>query len=122
MSSREHQQAMDLAAQAGSLAKEGRGAEAISLYEQAADWEQKALRQLSTGKVRTRRILGISLASLLYKARAFERAETVVREVSSQADLPASIRREAADLIQAIQVERAVNGTPAGVKDAVHRK
>jgi hypothetical protein len=61
------------------------------------------------------------LASLLYKARAYERAAAVAREVSCQADLPASIRREVADLIRAIEAQRAMNGTPGEVKDAVTR-
>lgn len=103
------------------VAKEGHCAEACSLYGQAAAWEKKALDQLSPDKVRTLGILGISLVSLLHKARDFAQAELTAQELPREPDLLPSARRELDTILQAIQSRQAENGSPAGVKDEARR-
>lgn len=49
--------------------------DAEGLYSQAAKFELKALDEVPLDKIRTRAILSVSAASLLYKGREFERAE-----------------------------------------------
>src|SRR5262245_57724175 len=105
MSSPEHQQAQDLAAQAGLLAQAGRGSEAVLLYQRAADWERKALQQIAPERVRTRGILAVSLAALLYKARALVEAETTICSFLAQSDLPAATRAELRELLRAVWQE-----------------
>jgi tetratricopeptide (TPR) repeat protein len=111
MNSVEHQQAQELAARAGLLAQDGRWAEALPLYERAAEWEKKALDQVPPDRVRTRGILGVSLASMLYKARSLERAETTIHALLSQSDLPPAARQELRDLLKAIWDEQAAIAT-----------
>jgi hypothetical protein len=119
VSSREHRQAMDLAAEAGTLTKAKRSAEAVRLYRQAAEWEQKAVDQLPADRPRTRIILGISLASLLYKARAYADARATAEELLRQADLPAARRRELVELVDAVERELGVNGSCTRPKTSV---
>lgn len=119
MSSREHQQAQELAAKAGLLAEAGRRAEAVRLYEQAAELEKQALDELSADMVRTRGILGVSLAALLYKAGLFDRAETTVQAMLAQADLLPAAREQLQANLQAARQARSVNGQGApGVREA----
>jgi hypothetical protein len=121
MSSREHQQAQELAAQAAGLAKAGRGAEARLLYEQAAEWEKKAVDQLPADKRRTRGILGISLVSLLYKARALAQAETAAQALLHRPDLLPTARRELETMLQSIATQQAANGSSVGTKEEARR-
>jgi len=110
MSSREHQQAQELAAQAGRFGRCGELGRGHPLYAKAADLEKYALDQLPADRSRTRGILSVSLASLLFKARRFDEAETVIQKSLSPPDaLPGRPRRVAGHL-QAIQEGRAGNG------------
>ncbi len=110
MSSREHQQAEELAARAGEFATTGRRAEALRLYEQAARLEQDALERLPSDKVRTRAILGVSLAALQYKAGLFVQTETTVQTLLAQPDLLSEAREQLQAILQAARQGRALNG------------
>ena len=110
MSSREHQQAQELAAQAGLLADGGRWSEGIPLYEKAAQLESQALDRLPAGRPRTRGVLGVSVASLLYKARRLDEAEAAIQTLLSRPDVSPAARRELQAILQAIGEGRAGNG------------
>lgn len=102
MSSREHERAQAKAAQAGLLASEGQQDKAIALYKEAAELEQKALDRLPDDRPRTRGILGVSLAALLYKAKEFARAADTARTLLSQPNLPTSAHNQLRSILQVI--------------------
>ena len=113
MSSREHQQAQDIAAEAGQLAEAGRRAEAVRLYAQAAQLERQALDRLTPDKVRTRGILGVSLAALLHKAGLFDQAEATVQSLLADSALLPAAREQLGAILQASRQARGGNGQAA---------
>ena len=84
-----HRQAQDLAAAAERFAAIGEKEEAQRLYSRAAESESAALNQVPPEKTRTYSALGLSTASLFYKAGNFETAEvTIFRLLGSGAVAP----------------------------------
>ena len=69
-----HKQSTELSFKAAQLRAFNRS-DAEGIYAQAAEFELKALDLVPLEKERTRGILSVSAASLLYKGRAFDRAE-----------------------------------------------
>src|SRR5262249_50102370 len=104
------QQAQELATQAGQLAEAGRRAEAAHLYEKAAELERQALDRVPADKVRTRGILGVSLAALLYKTGMVNQALATPHGLLAQADLLPAVREQLQAILQAIRQTKGVNG------------
>jgi hypothetical protein len=78
MSSLEHREAQELSARAELARLGGRLEEARNLYAQAADRELTGLQGLPADKPRSRGILAVSYASLLFKAGLYDRAESAI--------------------------------------------
>jgi tetratricopeptide (TPR) repeat protein len=98
----EHRQAEACAAEAELLSRRGDLREAAELYRRAASAERQALALVPRDQVRTRSVLAVSLASLLYKSEAFAEAErTITSLLESEALLPWA-REELSDLLEAV--------------------
>ncbi|MBM4777045.1 MAG: hypothetical protein GQE15_05015 [Archangiaceae bacterium] len=69
MAGNDHQLAQDLSASAAAHLAKGERKKAHELFSKAADLEEKAFEAVPATRVRTRGILAVSAASLLYKAR-----------------------------------------------------
>ena len=89
MPSEKHREAEELSVAASKAMAQGRVQDALKLYARAAKLEQVALKAIPADKSRTRSILSVSVASLLYKAQMFEEAEIAIfRSLASQELLP----------------------------------
>jgi hypothetical protein len=95
----EHQKAQELSARAELARREGRREEARNFYAQAADLELAGLSLLPLDKPRSRGILAVSSAALLFKAGLYDRAESAICELLS-GDLDPSYRAELRELLQ----------------------
>lgn len=99
MNQSEHDKAQALASQAAVLAAAGRN-RARAKFARAADTERRAFASVPRDKPRTRALLGISLASLLFKAERYDEAETAICMLLS--DVPAPFaQHEVRDLLSA---------------------
>jgi hypothetical protein len=85
--------------------RKGDAANARSLYELAAESEQKALAAVDSAKTRTRGITAVSAVALWFKAAAFERAEQLAHSMLADPLLPDFARLELRALVQAIWTE-----------------
>jgi len=95
----EHQIAQELSARAELASLGGMRREAQDLYAQAADQELAALRLLPPDKPRSRGILAVSSAALLFKAGLYDRAETAICELLAD-DLASPYRIQLRELLQ----------------------
>ncbi|MEP7013004.1 MAG: hypothetical protein ABJC13_22000 [Acidobacteriota bacterium] len=73
-----HDQAQELSARAELVRREGDRLAARDLFSQAAAFEGIALREIPSEKRRTRGILAVSYAALLFKAAEYEQAEAEI--------------------------------------------
>src|SRR5437764_3451236 len=103
-----HDPAQLLADQAGSALASGDVQTAEELYTQAAQLESEVLLRIPPDRGRTFAIVGVSVASLWYRAANYARAEQVARELLSDSDLLPSARSELTDLLAAIPQSAAV--------------
>lgn len=78
MQNPEHERAQALAAEAEMLLAKGKRREARTKYAEAAVYERKALALVDLEKYRTRGIIAVSAASLLYKAKELTEAEQLL--------------------------------------------
>lgn len=95
----EHQIAQELSARAELAILGGQRREAQALYAQAADLELAALRLLPPGKPRSRGILAVSSAALLFKAGLYDRAEATICELLA-GDFVPPYRSQLRELLQ----------------------
>jgi len=102
----EHQQAQELAASAELAKARGDSEAAHSLYARAADLELEGFRQLSQNEPRSRGILAVSYAALLFKARLYDRAEVAICGLLADPGIPPEFRDELRDLLQVTWEER----------------
>lgn len=79
--------------------------QAIDLYRQAAEIEQRALEQIDVSKVRTRGITAVSAVALWFKAGVYERAEQLAYLMLADRNMPDFARVDLRDLVQAIWTE-----------------
>jgi hypothetical protein len=105
MPNTDHDHAQHLSAQAELAHGEGDRATARRLYEQAADHELKALHALPADKARSRGILSVSHAALLFKAALYDRAETAICGLLAD-HLDLSHREQLKELLQATWEEQ----------------
>lgn len=105
----EHEKSQELAAQAAIAMREGDRAKAQRLYAAAAKLEEEALIKLPDGVPRTKGILAVSLASLLYKAREYNRAEKWIMRAMLADDIFPPARLQLKELLEVVWDERAVD-------------
>ena len=97
-----HKRSEKLASDAQVALFQDRKAEALKLYAQAADAEDKALTHLDRSKVRTVGISAVSAASLYYKAGDLERAGELAAEWLRWPALPAFAQNQLRSLQRSI--------------------
>jgi hypothetical protein len=78
MPTAEHQKAQELSARAELARRRGDLEEARDFYAQAAELELAGLQLVPPGKARSRGILAVSYAALLFKAGLYDRAESAI--------------------------------------------
>lgn len=78
MASSEHDQAQELSVRAELACRAGDRATARELFRQAANLEGAALRLVPSDKRRTKGILAVSYAALLFKAADYDRTESEI--------------------------------------------
>jgi len=71
-------------------------------YDRAAELEAIVLSKIPRAKERTYAVVGVSVASLYYRAAQYERAEKIARELLSDDDLLPSARAELTELLAAV--------------------
>lgn len=71
-------------------------------YDQAAELEAIVLSKIPRSKARTYAVVGVSVASLYYRAGQYDRAEKIARELLSDSDLLPSAQAELMELLAAI--------------------
>lgn len=102
----QHQKAQELATLASLEMQEGDVAIARQLYAEAAALEEQAFDQIPDNKSRTRGILGVSLGSLLYKARKFDAAEVVLHRLLGLTELTTAARQQLRELLEVVWDEK----------------
>lgn len=95
----EHEKAQELSAQAEIARSQGDRDTARRLYAQAAELELKGLRGLPADRLRSRGILAVSTAALLFKAALYERVETAIFSFLA-GDLEPPYRDQLRELLQ----------------------
>lgn len=109
MINKEHQEAQELSARAALSLRESKTGEARRLFAEAAKLEKAALAKVPAEKSRTRGILAVSVAALLYKA-GVDGAEGEIVSLLADPSLTPAARRQITDLLG--QVRAAGAGKP----------
>ena len=99
----EHSKAQELSSQAALLVQNGKMAEARKLFFQASKLESAAIQQTPDSQPRAKGILVISYVSMLFKARRYNYAQTVISVHLAQGYLPPSARKALNDLRKLIR-------------------
>jgi hypothetical protein len=113
MLSPEHQQAQDLSSRAALYLRESKTSEARKLFAEAAKLEQSAYEKTPTGKTRTRGILAVSFAALLFKSGQYDVAEREITSLLTDPSLPSSARDQLLDILSRVSQppkDRAISG------------
>jgi hypothetical protein len=98
-----HKQSAELAFKAGRLRLISRN-DAEGLYRNAAEIEVRALGRIPHDKPRTRAIIGLSAASLLFKATEFRHAANLSLSLLAE-DVPEELREQLQGILQAVWSE-----------------
>lgn len=101
-----HRLAERLAAEAKTAAFGGESALATRLFGEAADAEMNALAEVPLGQQRTRSVLAVSAASLLYKAQRYDEAEIAIFRLLGAQDLNDWATSELRTLLEVVEDER----------------
>ncbi len=104
-----HEKAQELAAKASLLRTRGKFAEAAVLYAEAASLQRAALKRVPSAQPRTKGILSVSLAAMLYKAEDYETAELDLYAMLADTSLPAFARKELKELLDVVQLRQVVD-------------
>lgn len=100
-----HRQSAELAFKAGQIRRQSRP-DAEALYAQSASLEIKALDAIPFDKTRTRGIIGVSAASLLFKGQEFVKAEELALQLLN-GRIPDDARIQLQSVLQAVWNEAA---------------
>lgn len=100
-----HRRSETYASEAQIATREGKYADALLLYAEAAEFEQRALKSIEEGKPRTFGITAVSAIALLLKARNFDHAERIAYNVLNDHRLPSFAKSEIKLLVQTIWTE-----------------
>ncbi|MBV9071920.1 MAG: sigma-70 family RNA polymerase sigma factor [Acidobacteria bacterium] len=103
-----HFEAERVAEQADEAQSNGELDRAEALYTRAAELEAEALASIPRDKTRTIGIVGVSVASLWYRAARYEAAEDVARSLIENDDLLPSSRAQLDELLLAIPRSQSV--------------
>ena len=117
----EHQKAQELSARAELARLGGQPEEARDLYARAADLELAGLHRLPLDKPRSRGILAVSYAALLFKAGLYDRAESAICELLS-GDFELLYRRQLRELLQVTWEELGLQPDVSGSSGPALRK
>lgn len=109
----QHASAQDLSARAASLLAQGRREEAERLFAEAARHEATALAAVPVDKTRTRSILSVSVASLLYKGARLDEAERAMFRYLAPGDLETWADAQLRELLQVVADEHLLEATLA---------
>ena len=109
----QHTTAQELSALAAALLAQGRGEEAERLFAEAAKHEAAALASVPLDKTRTRSVLSVSVASLLYKGARLEEAERAIFRYLAPGDLDAWAETQLRELLHVVADERLLMTTLA---------
>lgn len=109
----QHTTAQELSARAASLLAEGQAEEAQRLFAEAAKYEEKALASIPPGRNRTRSVLCVSVASLLYKGALLDEAERAIFVHLAAGELDGWADAQLRELLQVVSDERLVMTTLA---------
>lgn len=109
----QHTAAQEISVRAASLLAQGRAQEAQSLFAEAARHEADALASVPSDKTRTRSILSVSVASLLYKADLLDEAERAIFRDLAPGDLDAWADTQLRELLIVVADERLLKTTLA---------
>jgi hypothetical protein len=104
----QHDTAQALASQAAVAARAGERSEALKLYSEAADLERRAFEEIPREKGRTRSILAVSFASMLYKAQRYSEAETALFRLLGESDITDAARVQLRELLEVVWDEKVV--------------
>lgn len=107
----QHSSAQELSVRAATLLAEGDAAEARRLFGEAAKQEEAALAALPADSVRTRSVLCVSVASLLYKAVRLDQAERAIFSYLASRDLDAWAEGQLRELLSVVSDERQLVST-----------
>jgi hypothetical protein len=102
----QHTTAQELSARAAALLAEGRDQEAQRLFAEAAKHEATALASVPPEKTRTRSVLSVSVASLLYKGTLLDEAERAIFHYLAPGDLDGWADTQLRELLQVVTDER----------------
>lgn len=97
-----HSRAQELASRAALRLRDGDKTGARDLYSQAADLEVAALQATPAAKPRTWGILAVSASALLYKARRYADAETLLHSLLQHRDLSPDVRTQLRDILDTV--------------------
>lgn len=106
-----HRQSVELAFGAGRLRTSSRS-DAENLYKSAAELEVRALQQIPPDKPRTRAIIGLSAASLLFKGAEYRQAANLSLSLLSE-EIPDDLREQLQGILQAVWSEEAKRQAPS---------
>lgn len=101
-----HNQAQELSIAAELALRAGDRPKAHRLYSEAAELEREAFALLPADKPRSRGILAVSYAALLFKATKYERAEAEIYRLLAS-DLDPAFRAPLKELLQVSWEEQA---------------
>ena len=101
-----HKKSEELAAEAGVAARADDLKRARDLYEQAAQYEEKALTDLEPDKTRTIGITVVSAVSLFYKAAQYKKAELLAHKWLAVSTSPSFSVEQLRGLLQSIWSEQ----------------
>jgi hypothetical protein len=104
-----HSASQSIAQTAARALRDGESAAAEVRYREAAQLEEKAIRELDRSKVKTIGITAISAIALFVKGKQLQEAERLAFEVMSWPEVPHFAGQQIRDLLSAIWSERARN-------------
>lgn len=102
-----HSKSERLAADAELALRQGNSENALDLYQRAAESELRALEHVGPSKSRTLGVTLISAVSLFYKAKLYQRAESLAYQFLSTSQLPSYANSEIRALLQTIWSDQA---------------
>ena len=108
-----HATAQELSARAAAFLAGGRTQEAQNLFAEAAEHEAAAMAAVPTDRIRTRSVLAVSVASLLYKGARLDEAERAIFSYLALGDFEVWADTQLRELLQVVSDERLLMNTVA---------
>ena len=108
-----HTTAQELSARAAASLAGGRTQEAQNLFAEAAEHEAAALAAVPTDRIRTRSVLAVSVASLLYKGARLDEAERAIFRYLAPGEFEGWADTQLRELLHVVSDERLLMNTLA---------